>query len=793
MKAGEKSFFKELNKESGIRFPFKVDIAQTPHKISLLIQSELGGVDGTANENYKKHRQQYQQDKALVFQNVNRLIRCIIDCQLHLKDAISAKHALELGRSLGARVWDNSPLQLKQLAHIGPVAIHKLASAGVTSIEVLENTEAQRIEHLVGRNPPFGLELLRKVADFPKLRVSVKQLGKDADPGNWVRLRLKAEIGFRNDKIPAYLNRKPVFVCFLAETCHGQILDFRRLGASKLQNGHEVLISVPLTRPTNLITCHVACDEIAGTWRFAQLVPDYPTHWLRPCREPKDAKGGEKQRVTQPRSTKIEFRTATQIHKARDDFDDGFNDDDFLAAETHVEDVELFDIDDFVSEDSGSASKRQMTSAKRKSSNQKQKRLKDAEQPGEPSRLENGNFACRHTCVTEAKDCKHKCCHEGVKRPYQPRKKNQHREDEAEAVMEEPKPSKMMVRTPFEKARAAFQEKAQHHLKPGAHEAGSPNKLHKATGTPNSATTSRTTGKRERGKVAAPRLTFLQDLHGMSTDLHTEWANYLSIEDMPAEDELIGGGAQAEATANEHRDLSVDFHEVDEDDLSTLEAGMVGLEDSLEIELNEHRPLLEATASAGPSSSGMLPDPSLKRIRPPVPSDVSNDEEDFTTVGFETSSISPMYVGWSPPPAAQAPEDELAPGSEDEGIFATGENSSPDQRRPPVAWKRSKTSTDVFEDDSVAFTPPYKKQRFEIATPAVNARMPLRHVPNVGPAFPPTGERVIAPSSRPDAQKEKQQDREERQNKAEEEEQKKKWEGIDPDFYEEFKDFIELV
>ncbi|KAM5445347.1 ATP-dependent DNA helicase MER3 [Microsporum audouinii] len=178
LKPGEKSLYKEINKGNGIKFPMKTDINLSAHKITLLIQSELGAVEFPSNEQYQKHRLSFQQDKSMVFSHTNRIIRCIIDCQLARGDAVSARHALELSRSLGAKAWDDSVLQLKQIDQIGIVAVRKLASAGITNMEQLEAAEPLRIETLLSRNPPFGMKLLARVADFPKPRVSLKEVGK---------------------------------------------------------------------------------------------------------------------------------------------------------------------------------------------------------------------------------------------------------------------------------------------------------------------------------------------------------------------------------------------------------------------------------------------------------------------------------------------------------------------------------------------------------------------------------------------------------------------------------------
>lgn len=109
----------------------------------------------------------------MIFKQVSRLIRCIIDCQICLGDSVSINHALSVERSLAARVWDDSPLQMKQIEGLGVVSVRKLASAGIRSIEELEYTDAHRIDTVIGKNPPFGLGILNKLKSFPKLRVSL--------------------------------------------------------------------------------------------------------------------------------------------------------------------------------------------------------------------------------------------------------------------------------------------------------------------------------------------------------------------------------------------------------------------------------------------------------------------------------------------------------------------------------------------------------------------------------------------------------------------------------------------
>lgn len=178
LKAAERPFFREINRAHGIRFPIKVELVQNAHKISLLMQSELGAVDFPSAEQFQRHKLQFQQDKAIVFTHINRLIRCIIDCQLHNEDGVAVRNCLELARSFASRVWENSLLQMKQIEQIGVVAVRKLAGAGITNIQELEETEAHKIDMILSKNPPFGIKLLARLAEFPKLRVTVKMLGK---------------------------------------------------------------------------------------------------------------------------------------------------------------------------------------------------------------------------------------------------------------------------------------------------------------------------------------------------------------------------------------------------------------------------------------------------------------------------------------------------------------------------------------------------------------------------------------------------------------------------------------
>ncbi|KAL5337905.1 Sec63 Brl domain-containing protein [Aspergillus crustosus] len=412
LKAGEKSLYKEINKANDINYPINVDIALRAHKISLLIQSELGAVEFPSSEQFQKHKFAFQQDKNFVFVHANRLIRCVVDCQVHLGDSATILHALKLAGSLAARVWDNSPLQMKQIEQVGVVAVRKLAAAGIDSIEALEQTEPYRIEMALSRNPPFGSTLLKRLSEFPKLRVSVKMAGKDIKRGQHVRVRFKAEIAFMNEKCPDLFQRRPVHVCFVAETSDGRLADFRRISANRLDKGYEILLTAELKHQNESITCHVMCDEIAGTSRCAVLKPALP----RSCfpRQPENNEGAERSGGNEDLPNKTTApRTSTRRTFSRFDSDDLlFGEfleseilDDWNAKSTAIEHTEP----DNKIIPQRKASKNEGTKSSTAANNY-------TNVVREPERLGNGRWACNHKCKDKTV-CKHFCCREGLTNP----------------------------------------------------------------------------------------------------------------------------------------------------------------------------------------------------------------------------------------------------------------------------------------------------------------------------------------------------------------------------------------
>ena len=411
LKSYEKKLYKELNGSPGIKFPIKVDLALHAHKRSLIVQAELGGVEFPLNEQYTKYKRQFNQEKTLLFSHVHRLVHCIIDCQIYKQDAVAARHALELARSLSARAWDSSPYEMKQLPQVGLVAIRKLAIGGINSIESLEAAETHRVEMILSKNPPFGQKLLENLRAFPKLRVSLKMMGKEINKGRSIMVKFKIECGFMNEKFPQTFLKKPVYVCLLIERSDGYLIDFKRIGAKNLSNDRAFFMSAEVNSHMQYISCYIMCDRIAGTLRYAELNPGFPPSLFPPISIPSQQMVTRQENLDHSQSgpSKETSQTSPSTLKNDEFGEDELGDQDMVDAVTGME---FRHIDEAIpnSDQHGS-----------KSSSLGHKESTGERTKWNPEKLENGKWACNHKCKDKTA-CKHMCCRDGLDKTPKPPK-----------------------------------------------------------------------------------------------------------------------------------------------------------------------------------------------------------------------------------------------------------------------------------------------------------------------------------------------------------------------------------
>jgi ATP-dependent DNA helicase HFM1/MER3 len=364
-----------------------------------------------------KHRNQYATEMTIIFKNINSLIRCIIDCQIYLGDAVSIHSALMLERSLGSRIWDDSPLQMKQVESIGVVGVRKLVNAGIRTMEDLEACEPSRIETLIGRNPPYGMNILETVKAFPKLRVSLHaQPSSVVKCTGGVKIQIKADIGFINETPPQRFAGKLVYVCLLAEVSDGRKIHFARTSGQKLGHGQSVVFPAILTSPDQSINFYVMCDSIAGSLRGATVKPKIAPSMFP---APKSAELDNTPQRSNTSKRRIEpTKPLRNRSNTSDDFgDDGIDDEELVKAtcgDSESEHIDNFPnpIDSIITP-KNTAKNKAATNAKVKP---KMANVSAEDEGLEPVQLSNGKWACRHSCK-DKNACKHLCCKEGMDRP----------------------------------------------------------------------------------------------------------------------------------------------------------------------------------------------------------------------------------------------------------------------------------------------------------------------------------------------------------------------------------------
>ncbi|KAJ8069497.1 hypothetical protein OCU04_003150 [Sclerotinia nivalis] len=402
MKPNERSSLREFNKSPMIKFPIKDNISTTGHKIFLMIQVQLGGIEPLANNDFRIISRQFNMETNIILDRVQRLIRCVIDCKAFDCDSISTRFALDLSRSVAAGFWEHSSLQLRQVPQIGPASLRKLAGNNVNSVEKLAGLDTAGIERVMSKNPPFGKKMKDNLMDFPRLTLTAQILGRAfSKAGEQPKVKVNAVLGYANDKVPNWLGRIPSLT-LIAEISNGTLVYFWRGNIKRLLNGNKQQFTVELSSPDDEIKCWLACDDIVGTLQSCILKHNIPAAEFPPPKVVVEE---------QP----IINNSRTEQVATSDEFDDGIDDDAMLAAAKQVEGGRR------VSSDYGSDAFIDIDTIDLGNSVNNKRSREEIDQP-EPVKMDNGKWACNHHCrdgntLKNGQLCKHRCCREGLDKP----------------------------------------------------------------------------------------------------------------------------------------------------------------------------------------------------------------------------------------------------------------------------------------------------------------------------------------------------------------------------------------
>lgn len=379
-------------------------------------------------------------EKKAIFERLQRLVRAVVDCKGHDLDAVGTRTALELARAISAESWEGRATQLTQVPNIGPVAMRKLAAGGVRTVLELAEKDQHQIEHLVGRNAPFGKKLLEELQKFPRLSLELKTAGHKIQPRNSeapVILNVAATIRCLNKALPLWgSGKKAPLITFVAETQDGTLAYFWRGNARKLnmQAGHELLFPATLRFADDFVTCRVSCEEIVGTEVVMCLKHNLQGSLFPSATAPACVPAQVRKPAPATQQPPIPLPTHRQTSQGYlDDF--GLDDADLIeAAEKAMTSFgSIRDRETPATAKDSLPRPRELPKTVPASQIQQEEQAFDeilaadgsydqTQHDDAPVQLPNGKWRCNHACgggglTKTGKPCTHSCCKEGLEKP----------------------------------------------------------------------------------------------------------------------------------------------------------------------------------------------------------------------------------------------------------------------------------------------------------------------------------------------------------------------------------------
>ncbi|KAI0142890.1 P-loop containing nucleoside triphosphate hydrolase protein [Xylariaceae sp. FL1272] len=400
----ERTLFRELNKSPLILHPIRETVTLPWHKVFLIIQVFIGGVEIPNDKDANYVRADLLREKKVVFERLNRLLRCVTDCKASDSDGLGTKTALELVRSVAANAWEDKPAQLSQIPGFGPVSVRKWVGHGVHTVLSIADRSDADIERLASRNPPFGRDLLKTLENFPRLTLKTDIVESRApSPGSEeaVSVTIRAHLGHCNSKeVPCWNQKIPALV-FIAMTSDGVLAYLWRGNIKRITQSPGLALKFPvaLTAPNQTILCHFSCEEVVGTQVTKILEPNIPAMAFDNIRRPATDQVSSRAEVREEEEDYGDISDEAMLEVPDPLGDDGDGNNQHSSSEypgplDDLEVEEFPDINEVLSQD-------------------------DMEEVLEPGKMDNGKWMCNHHCrnggqTKSGKPCNHRCCREGV-------------------------------------------------------------------------------------------------------------------------------------------------------------------------------------------------------------------------------------------------------------------------------------------------------------------------------------------------------------------------------------------
>ncbi|CAG8531592.1 3121_t:CDS:10 [Cetraspora pellucida] len=261
----DKLALNKLNQHADIKFPLSGKVKETREKVFIMIQVVLGNVPLEDSST----RVQFNTESRVIIQHSHRILKCLVELAAYRENIAVLKVSINLARCMKAKMWNDSPLILKQLDGIGEQYAKKLADAGITNFEQLTECEPWRIETACNRYPPFGHNVHETVSSLPKFKLDVER-GVSNSPEYQIYI---VNICLSNNKkISTKRNGINLNAAFIAAT-EELLLEFRQMPLWKIQQGLKFHFKTNI-QINQLIICSVLPEEFIGLDVYKTIVPD---------------------------------------------------------------------------------------------------------------------------------------------------------------------------------------------------------------------------------------------------------------------------------------------------------------------------------------------------------------------------------------------------------------------------------------------------------------------------------------------------------------------------------------
>lgn len=270
----EKNLLREINDHTGIPYPIIGNATEPWHKVLLLVQIDLlrGGWPNKISAN---GRRELLRESCRIYVILDRVLRCLADILGEREDGRGVTVTLDVLRSVKAKVWEGTDMELLQVDGIGAAKMKRLVDAGVKTIKQLAGLEFYHIERLLSRNPPFGHQMIRQLSGFPLLHLHLDAVTKCTLPRDgsqdattrsvphqpWV---VRVVLGFGNEIVPTWCKRCP-WTTLVIEGDDGRLLWFWRGSVKRMENNNKIMFVRLDVKKGESIKATFACEGIVGT------------------------------------------------------------------------------------------------------------------------------------------------------------------------------------------------------------------------------------------------------------------------------------------------------------------------------------------------------------------------------------------------------------------------------------------------------------------------------------------------------------------------------------------------